>query len=159
MTHFLKFTSGATPANLLVASMAAELISPTYLRADIGGAWNWDHSCCRERLYRLISHHVKPIGPVGLHRLFRTNFEIWGNSIHQKFWLFGQIHQMSELDQIRSVPLRWQSPWFYIMHATKKQNKSFWTINILPPQQQSCIRLSIMMTWYFPFYPGQLQKW
>ena len=32
ITHSLRFTSGATPADLLVASMAAELISSTYLQ-------------------------------------------------------------------------------------------------------------------------------
>ena len=32
VTHSLRFTCGATPADLLVASMAAKLISSTYLR-------------------------------------------------------------------------------------------------------------------------------
>ena len=35
---YLRFTSGVTPANLLAASIAAELISSTYLQAGIGGA-------------------------------------------------------------------------------------------------------------------------
>ena len=34
----LRFPSGATPADLLVASIAAEPISPTYLRPGIGWA-------------------------------------------------------------------------------------------------------------------------
>ena len=34
----LRFTSGVTLANLLEASMAAGLISSTYLQAGIGGA-------------------------------------------------------------------------------------------------------------------------
>ena len=32
VTHFLRFTFGAIPADLLIASMAAELISSSYLR-------------------------------------------------------------------------------------------------------------------------------
>ena len=36
VTHSLRLTSGVTPADLLVASMAAEPISSTYLRAGIG---------------------------------------------------------------------------------------------------------------------------
>ena len=35
---FLRFTSGVTPADLLAASMVAELFSSPYLRAGIGGA-------------------------------------------------------------------------------------------------------------------------
>ena len=38
----LRFTSGVTPADLLVASMATELISSTYLQPDIGGARTGD---------------------------------------------------------------------------------------------------------------------
>ena len=38
----LRFTFGATPADLFVASMAAQLISSTYLHAGIGRAQNWD---------------------------------------------------------------------------------------------------------------------
>ena len=34
----LRFTSGVPPADLLAASMAAELIFPMYLQAGIGGA-------------------------------------------------------------------------------------------------------------------------
>ena len=45
VTHSLRFTSGATPANLLVASIAAELFFSTYLQAGIGRAWNQDLSC------------------------------------------------------------------------------------------------------------------
>ena len=51
--HSLRFTSSATPADLLMASMAAELISSMCLWAGIGGAWSWDSSCCRWMLYGL----------------------------------------------------------------------------------------------------------
>ena len=44
---FLRFTSGATPADVLVTSMAAKLVSSTYLQAGIGGARNWDLLCHR----------------------------------------------------------------------------------------------------------------
>ena len=46
----LRFTSGVTAADCLVASMAAAPIPSTYLRAGIGGAQNWDLSCCRQML-------------------------------------------------------------------------------------------------------------
>ena len=36
--RILSFTSGATPADLLTASMAADLFSFTYLQTSIGGA-------------------------------------------------------------------------------------------------------------------------
>ena len=36
-TWSLRFTAGVTPADLLVASMAAKLISSMYLQAGIGG--------------------------------------------------------------------------------------------------------------------------
>ena len=45
VTRSLRFTSGATPANLLVASMAAEPFFSTYLQAGFGGAQNWNLSC------------------------------------------------------------------------------------------------------------------
>ena len=45
VTHTLRFTSGATPADHLVASIAAKPFSPTYLWAGIGWAWNWDLLC------------------------------------------------------------------------------------------------------------------
>ena len=51
--HSLRFTSSATPADLLMASMAAELISSMCLWAGIGGAWSWDSSICRWMLYGL----------------------------------------------------------------------------------------------------------
>ena len=38
VTYSLRFTSGVTPANLLSASITAELISSTYLQAGIGRA-------------------------------------------------------------------------------------------------------------------------
>ena len=45
---FLRFTSGATPADLFTASMAAKSFSSRYLWVAIGGAWNWDLWCfCR----------------------------------------------------------------------------------------------------------------
>ena len=37
VTQYLRFTPGATPADLLVDSMTAEPFFPTYLWADIGG--------------------------------------------------------------------------------------------------------------------------
>ena len=37
-----------TPADLLVASMAPEPFSSTYLQAGIGGAWDWDLSGCNQ---------------------------------------------------------------------------------------------------------------
>ena len=43
--RILRFTSGATPADLLAASMAAKLFSPIYLWTSIGGAWDQDLSC------------------------------------------------------------------------------------------------------------------
>ena len=49
--HSMRFTCGATHANLLVTIMAAELLSSTYPWAGIGGAWNWDLLCCRQMLY------------------------------------------------------------------------------------------------------------
>ena len=45
ITYSLKFTSSATTANLLPASMAGESFSFTYLFTGIGGAQNWDLSC------------------------------------------------------------------------------------------------------------------
>ena len=44
VTHSPRLTPGVTPANLLVASMAAETISSVYLQAVIGGAGNQDLS-------------------------------------------------------------------------------------------------------------------
>ena len=38
VTHSLRFTTGAIPTKLLVASVAVELFSFTYLQAGIGGA-------------------------------------------------------------------------------------------------------------------------
>ena len=49
----LMFTSGATPADLLATSMAAQLFSSTHMRAGIGGAQNGDLSCRRRTFYRL----------------------------------------------------------------------------------------------------------
>ena len=43
----LSFTSGTTPVNILVASMAAEPFSSIYLPAGIGGAPYRDLSRCR----------------------------------------------------------------------------------------------------------------
>ena len=40
--EILRFTSGATPADLLVASMAAESFSPTYFQTSISGARDHD---------------------------------------------------------------------------------------------------------------------
>ena len=42
VTYFLRFTSGARPADLLVISMESKPISSFYLRAGIGGARNRD---------------------------------------------------------------------------------------------------------------------
>ena len=50
----LRFTSGATPADLLVASMVDELFSSTYLQTSIGGAEDHDISCIR------LAHSVMP---------------------------------------------------------------------------------------------------
>ena len=47
VTCSLRSTSGVAPANLLAASMAAELISSMYLQAGIGGAQNQDLLCHR----------------------------------------------------------------------------------------------------------------
>ena len=46
----LRFTSGVTAADRLVASISVAPISSTYLRAGIGGAQNWDLSYCRRML-------------------------------------------------------------------------------------------------------------
>ena len=43
--RFLRFTSGVIPADLLVASMAAQLFWSTYLRTSIGGAQVRDLAC------------------------------------------------------------------------------------------------------------------
>ena len=48
---YMLFTSGVTPADLLMASMA-ESVSSTYLRAGIGGTRNWDLSHHRRTFYR-----------------------------------------------------------------------------------------------------------
>ena len=58
-TCYRRFTSDATSADLLVASMAAKPFSSTYLQAGIGGVQNWDlsyhHSQCeiRQTLYQM----------------------------------------------------------------------------------------------------------
>ena len=49
----LRFTSGLTPANLLVAGMAAKLISSTYLQPGIGGPLMGDLLLHRQTLCRL----------------------------------------------------------------------------------------------------------
>ena len=43
--RILTFTSGATPADLLVASMAAELFRSTYLCTNISGIRVWELEC------------------------------------------------------------------------------------------------------------------
>ena len=48
VTCSLKFTSGVTPANFLVVSMATIQISSTYLQGGTGGAQNLEISCHRE---------------------------------------------------------------------------------------------------------------
>ena len=53
VTDSLRFASGATTADLLTASMAAEPISSTYLWAGIGRAQNQDLLCHRQTLYQL----------------------------------------------------------------------------------------------------------
>ena len=59
VTFSLRFNSGATPADLLVDSMATKPFSSTYLWAGIGGAQTQDLSCCcskceiRQKPYRL----------------------------------------------------------------------------------------------------------
>ena len=45
VTHSLRFTSGATPADLLATSMADRPFSSTCLWAGIGGDQNWDLLC------------------------------------------------------------------------------------------------------------------
>ena len=45
VTHSLTFISGATPADLLAASIAAKPSSSTYLLAGIGGTQNQELSC------------------------------------------------------------------------------------------------------------------
>ena len=52
-THFLRFTSGSTPAYLLVSSMAAKPISFTYLWPDIGGTQTSDILLHSQKLYWL----------------------------------------------------------------------------------------------------------
>ena len=51
-THFLRFTSGMTLADRLKASMAAELISSTYLKPVIGGAQTGGLPCHGQGLQR-----------------------------------------------------------------------------------------------------------
>ena len=53
ITHSLIFTSGATSADLLAASIDAEPISSTYLWPGIGGTWTGDFSIHRRTLCRL----------------------------------------------------------------------------------------------------------
>ena len=48
-----RFTSDATHADLLEATLAGKLISSMYLRAGIGGVRNRDLSCHRRTIYRL----------------------------------------------------------------------------------------------------------
>ena len=50
---FLRFTSNATPADLLVASVAAKLFSSPYLQTTIGGAQDWDLSN-RQMIYNKV---------------------------------------------------------------------------------------------------------
>ena len=56
-----RFNFGATPANLLAASMAAESISSIYLWAGIGGAPNQDLWCHRQKLHWLSYAGSAPI--------------------------------------------------------------------------------------------------
>ena len=49
VTHSLRLTSGLTPGNLLVASMAAKPISSRYLQAEIGGAQDWAYHAADKR--------------------------------------------------------------------------------------------------------------
>ena len=44
--RILRFTSGVTPVDLLVASMTVELFQSIYLQTSIGEAWVWDLLCC-----------------------------------------------------------------------------------------------------------------
>ena len=53
VTCSLRFTSGATPADLLAASMAAKRVSSTYLWTGIGRTWTWDLSLHEGTLNRL----------------------------------------------------------------------------------------------------------
>ena len=54
-TYPLRFTSGATLADLLVASMVVKPFFYIYLQAGIGGTQNWDLSChyCRTVWYQV----------------------------------------------------------------------------------------------------------
>ena len=53
VTCSLWFTSGTTPTDLLVVSMAAEPISSTNLWPGIGGVWIWRPIAPQVTLYRL----------------------------------------------------------------------------------------------------------
>ena len=68
---FLKFTSGAIPANLLEASMAVKLISSTYLWPGTGGTQTGNLSCHRRTLYRLSCADVFTIS---LNQDYKANF-------------------------------------------------------------------------------------
>ena len=52
--EIFRFISGTTPADLLVAIIAANLFSSTYLWTTIGGDQDWDLSCIS------LSHSVRP---------------------------------------------------------------------------------------------------
>ena len=69
---FRRFTSGVTPANLLVASMAPKSISSAYLRAGIGRTWNWDLPYRRQTLHQP-SYAVRLIKTSFKHHLRTTN--------------------------------------------------------------------------------------
>ena len=85
VTHSLIFTSGVTPADLLVANMAAKIFSSTYLWAGIGGAENWDLSSCHwvtvwDQADALLTELCRPGWG------FEANFELGENPIME--WSF-----------------------------------------------------------------------
>ena len=56
----LRFTSGATPADLLAANMAAELFQSIYLCTSTGMAWVWELSCHRLNSVKLKFYFYRP---------------------------------------------------------------------------------------------------
>ena len=75
VAHSLRFASGATPADLLAASMAAELFFSTYLRAGISGVQK-QHQCETKQAGR--HSYAGTAKKVNLNQIFNRN-DSWVN--------------------------------------------------------------------------------
>ena len=109
------FTSGVTPTDLL----AAKPISPTYLQACIGGAQNWDLSCCWRMLCWLSYAHsahtyelhkasnVALCTNILMHPSNRHNANIYLNWIVCNGWIGlvpGVVAVWEHLNLVTSIP-------------------------------------------------------